>query len=128
MAYQLVTDINYSDSVDFSEDEFTVIGPGSERGIKKCFEDIKGYSKEEIIKYMYTHQEEEFKRLGYHFQRIGNRPLQYIDCQNLFCEVDKYCRQALPNLKSNRKQIKKKYTTTKEKIEYIYPKKWDINY
>lgn len=24
--------------------------------------------------------------------RNGNRPLQLIDCQNIFCELDKYCR------------------------------------
>ena len=28
MAYQLVTDINYSDVVDWKEDEFTIAGPG----------------------------------------------------------------------------------------------------
>lgn len=39
MAYQLVTDINYSNVVNWSEDEFTVAGPGSLREIKKCFID-----------------------------------------------------------------------------------------
>ena len=43
MAYQLVTDINYSEVVNWKEDEFTVAGPGSLRGIKKCFID-KGKS------------------------------------------------------------------------------------
>ena len=52
MAYQLITDINYSNVVDFSEMEFTVAGPGPERGIKKCFISTGGLSKEEIIKYM----------------------------------------------------------------------------
>ncbi|MDD2627389.1 MAG: putative DNA base hypermodification protein [Clostridia bacterium] len=126
IGYQLITDINYSDAVNWSETEFTVAGPGSERGIKKCFENIDGYTKEDIIKYMYDKQEEEFKRLGLEFKRIGNRPLQYIDCQNIFCELDKYCRQALPELKSNRNKIKKKYAAKNGKIEYIYPKKWNI--
>ena len=36
MAYQLITDINYSEATNFSEREFTVAGPGSERGIKKA--------------------------------------------------------------------------------------------
>jgi len=126
MAYQLVTDINYSDIVDWSEMDFTIAGPGSERGIKKCFESIMGYTKEDIIKYMCKNQDKEFKRLGLNFIRIGNRPLQYIDCQNIFCELDKYCRQALPDLKSNRTKIKKKYVSKHDKIEYIYPKKWNI--
>jgi len=127
MAYQLVTDINYSDVVNWREDEFTVAGPGSLRGIKKCFISRGKMSNEDIIRYMYEHQDEEFKRLGLEFKRIGNRPLQLIDCQNIFCELDKYCRQALPELKSNRTKIKKKYVVKKDKINYVYPTKWNIN-
>lgn len=126
MAYQLVTDINYSDAVDWREDEFTVAGPGSLRGINKCFESKGDLSNEDIIKYMYENQEKEFKRLGLDFKKIGNRPLQLIDCQNIFCELDKYCRQAVPELKSNRTKIKKKYVQKVDKIEYIYPPKWKI--
>ena len=126
MAYQLVTDINYSDVVNWNEDEFTVAGPGSLRGIKKCFIDKGNKSKKDIIRYIYEKQDKEFKRLNLNFKRIGNRPLQLIDCQNIFCELDKYCRQALPILKSNRTKIKKHYVPKKEKIEYIYPPKWNI--
>lgn len=127
MAYQLVTDINYSEVVNWKEDEFTVAGPGSLRGIKKCFIDKGKMSNEDIIKYMYEHQDEEFKRLNLGFKRIGNRPLQLVDCQNIFCELDKYCRQALPDLKSNRTKIKKHYIPKKDKIKYIYPLKWNLH-
>lgn len=127
MAYQLVTDINYSAFVNWKENEFTVAGPGSLRGIKKCFIDKGNMTNEDIIKYMYMHQDEEFRRLNLNFKRIGNRPLQLIDCQNIFCELDKYCRQALPDLKSNRTKIKKHYVPKKDKIEYIYPPKWEIS-
>lgn len=126
MAYQLITDINYSEVTNFTETEFTVVGPGSIRGIKKCFYDIGEMSKEEVIKLMYEHQEEEFKRLGLDFKKLGTRKLQYIDCQNLFCEIDKYCRAKYPDLKSNRTKIKKKYIQ-KGKIDYFYPPKWNIN-
>ena len=126
MAYQLVTDINYSDTVNWREDEFTVAGPGSLRGIKKCFIDKGNMTNEDIIKYMYENQDKEFKRLNLDFKRIGNRPLQLIDCQNIFCELDKYLRQKMPNLKSNRTKIKKKYTPKESKIKYIYPPKWNI--
>lgn len=127
MAYQLVTDINYSEVVNFSELEFTVVGPGSKRGIEKCFVSIGKNSYEDIIKYMCENQEKEFERLGIDFKRIGDRKLQLIDCQNLFCEVDKYLRQAKPELKSNRVKIKKHYVQKNSKIDYIYPKKWNIN-
>mgnify|MGYP001109335515 CR=1 FL=1 len=106
MAYQLVTDINYSEIVNWREDEFTVAGPGSLRGIKKCFINKGKMSNEDIIRYMYEHQDEEFKRLNLNFKRIGNRPLQLIDCQNIFCELDKYCRQAVPELKSNNYMVR----------------------
>lgn len=126
MAYQLITDINYSDAVNFSETEFTVVGPGSKRGIVKCFSDLEGMSMDNVIKWMCDHQDEEFERLGINFQRLGNRKLQYIDCQNLFCELDKYLRKAKPELKSNRSNIKKKYVPKSDKIEYVYPPKWNI--
>lgn len=126
MAYQLVTDINYSDVVDWKEDEFTVAGPGSIRGIKKCFIDTGNMSYEDIIRYMYENQDFEFERLGLEFKKIGNRPLQLIDCQNIFCELDKYCRERFPELKSNRVKIKKKYVKKKEPIEYRYPPKWKV--
>lgn len=127
MAYQLVTDINYSDIVNWREDEFTVAGPGSLRGIKKCFIDKGKLSNEDIIKYMYENQEKEFNRLNLDFKRIGNRKLQLIDIQNLFCELDKYLREAKPELKSNRVKIKKEYKPKSTKIEYMYPPKWHIN-
>ena len=126
MAYQLITDINYSNIVDWKEDEFTVAGPGSLRGIKKCFIDKGNLSNEDIIRYMYNHQEEEFERLNLNFKTIGNRKLQLIDIQNIFCELDKYCREKVPSLKSNRTKIKKKYIPKQTKIEYIYPPKWNI--
>ena len=124
MAYQLVTDINYSGIVNWQENEFTVAGPGSIRGIKKCFVNKGNMTDEEIIKYMYENQDKEFKRLNLNFKRIINRPLQLIDCQNIFCELDKYLRVAVPQLKSNRTKIKKKYKQKQDKIEYFYPPKW----
>ncbi len=126
LAYQLITDINYSEVTDFREDEFCVVGPGSLRGIRKCFSSMGNNTYEDIIRYMYEHQEEEFKRLNLDFKYLGNRKLQLIDCQNLFCELDKYLREKVPELKSNRSKIKKKYHQTKEQIEYIYPPKWKI--
>ena len=126
MAYQLVTDINYSDVVNWSENEFTVAGPGSKRGIKKVFITKGKLRDEDVIKYMYRNQDNEFKRLNLDFKKIGDRELQLIDIQNIFCELDKYLRVYKPSLKSNRSKIKKKYISKKEKIVYIYPPKWNI--
>ena len=127
MAYQLATDINYSEVINFDENSFTIAGPGAERGIDKCFIDTKGKSYADVIYWMTENQENQFQRLGLNFKSLWGRPLKAIDCQNLFCETDKYCRAAFPDLKSNRKKIKAKFTATPQPIDYFYPPKWCIN-
>ena len=44
LAYQFVTDLNYSEVCHFSEMEFVVPGPGARDGIHKCFSDLGGLS------------------------------------------------------------------------------------
>jgi len=129
LAYQYATDINYSKLTDFTEMEFVVPGPGALDGIKKCFYSLGGLNEAEIIKMMADRQDEEFERLGIEFQTLWGRPLQLIDCQNLFCEVDKYSRVAHPDIKglSNRTRIKQKFVKNPKPIQYWYPPKWGIN-
>ncbi|MGD9901464.1 MAG: nucleotide kinase domain-containing protein [Spirochaetales bacterium] len=122
MAYQLITDLAYCEFIPWREDEFTVAGPGAQRGIKKCFVEFDNY--EDVIKYAFKNQEQYFLSLRLKFPYLANRKLQLIDIQNLFCEFDKYCRVAYPQIKSNRKKIKFKYSENKNKIEYCLPKKW----
>ncbi|MBN1807306.1 MAG: hypothetical protein JW837_18820 [Sedimentisphaerales bacterium] len=129
LAYQLITDINYSELTNFSEMEFVVPGPGATNGIKKCFKSLGGLSEPEIILRVTNRQAEEFGRLGLTFKKLGSRPLQLIDCQNLFCEVDKYARLAHPDIDggSKRMRIKQKYRLNPHPIEYLYPPKWKID-
>lgn len=129
LAYQYVTDINYSTLTNFSEKDFVVPGPGAKSGIKKCFQATGGLTEAEIIKLVTEEQENEFERLGLEFQDLWGRPLQFIDCQNLFCETDKYSRVAHPEIQgqANRTRIKQKFTSSPKKIEYWYPPKWGIN-
>jgi hypothetical protein len=127
MAYQIAIDINYSELTDFSEDEFTVPGPGALRGMRKCFEDFGGLSHQQLIDYMVERQESEFDRLGINFDSLFGRRLHAIDCQNLFCEVDKYSREAFPELKSARSRIKARYVPKRRDLELFYPPKWGLN-
>lgn len=127
MSYQTAIDINYSDLVDFNENDFTQPGPGAVRGIKKCFEDSGGYSPNEVILWMVDNQESEFRRLGLEFRGLWGRPLHAIDCQGLFCETDKYCRVAVPDLASGRKRIKARFSAAAESVELFFPPKWAIN-
>jgi len=129
LAYQLVTDINYSELTNFSEMDFVVPGPGAKDGICKCFKSLGGLNEVEIIRLMADRQEEEFNNIGLDFKTLWGRPLQLIDCQNLFCEVDKYARIAHPEVEgvTKRKQIKQKFRPNNEPVHYWYPPKWKIN-
>jgi len=127
MAYQLAIDLNYSSAINFSESSFVIAGPGALRGIDKCFESIGQYSPEEIIMYMVESQSDNFKRLGYDFPGLYGRKLQAIDCQGLFCELDKYSRVKFPELTSNRKRIKSSYRPSPEPLTLFFPPKWNIN-
>jgi hypothetical protein len=129
LAYQLLIDINYSTIINFSESEFVMPGPGALGGISKCFTDTAGLNEKEIIKLVTDRQEIEFERLGLEFKSLWGRSLQLIDCQNLFCEVDKYSRVRHPEItgKSKRMRIKQKYKRNHKPIDYWFPPKWDIN-
>ena len=128
MAYQTAIDLNYRRLLDFSENDFTQPGPGALRGIKKCFEDLGGYTPAEIMHWMTERQDQEFARLGLPFGGLWGRPLHAIDCQGLFCETDKYCREAAPELASARKRIKTRFTPTPEPVRLFFPPKWGINH
>jgi len=129
LAYQYCTDINYSSLVNFSEMEFVIPGPGAKDGIRKCFSDLGGLNESDIIRMMADRQEVEFKRLGIDFRSLWGRKLQLIDCQNLFCEVDKYARVFHPTVQgiSRRTKIKQFFRQSDTPIDYWYPPKWKIN-
>jgi hypothetical protein len=76
---------------------------------------------------MTERQDDEFTRLGLPFGGLWGRPLHTIDCQGLFCETDKYCREAAPELASARKRIKARFTPSPAPIRLFFPPKWGIN-
>ena len=129
LAYQFLIDINYSNILNFSESEFVVPGPGAKGGISKCFSDTGGLNESEIIQLMVDRQHLEFERLGLSFKNLWGRDLQLIDCQNIFCEVDKYARVKHPDIKgkSDRIRIKQVYKSNAVTLDYWFPPKWGIN-
>ena len=129
LAYQYITDINYSQMTEFREMEFVVPGPGARDGIRKCFTDFGGLTEAEIIKFITIRQVECFSAVGVSFPSLWGRPLQLIDCQNLFCEVDKYSRVAHPEVvgHSGRIRIKQKLRPSLTPLHPWYPPKWGIN-
>lgn len=130
LAYQYVTDLNYSDLIDFQESDFVVPGPGAKDGLRKCFTDFGGLNDAEVIKFITSKQKECFEAVECTFPSLWGRPLQPIDCQNLFCEIDKYARVAHPEIEgiSGRTRIKQKLKPKTGQIEVFYPPKWNINH
>ena len=130
LAFQFAIDLNYSSMIDFSEAEFVVAGPGALDGISKCFPNIGSADAERIIMAVTEHQAEEFTSRGLNFPGLFSRPLQPIDCQNLFCEISKYSRVAHPEIKgvANRLRIKQVYKQTAKSIcAPLFPPRWKLD-
>jgi len=129
LAYQLITDLNYSTVLGFSEMEFVMAGPGARSGLRKCFIDPGDYSDEDLIRYVAERQRDEFAARGLDFEDLWGRPLQLIDCQNLFCEVDKYARVAHPDALGlgQRSRIKQTFRALLQPLPMWFPPKWGLN-
>ena len=127
LAFQLAIDLNYSSAINFSEMDFVVPGPGAKSGIAKCFSDKSGYTDTEVIRIVAELAIEEFPRQRLAFRSLWGRALQLIDCQNLFCEVDKYARIANPEMNSSRTRIKQLFRPTSVPLTQWYPPKWNVH-
>jgi hypothetical protein len=129
LAYQFAIDLNYSPHFAFSEMEFVMPGPGARDGIRKCFTSLGDYSESEVIRWVAERQAEEFATRGLTFKSLWGRPLQLIDCQNLFCEVDKYARVVHPEVTGHtgRMRIKQRFVSKGPTSRPWFPPKWGLN-
>jgi hypothetical protein len=129
IAYQVAIDLNYSAVIDHPESEFVVGGPGARDGLAKCFQNAPEFAPEDLIELVAERQVQEFDRLGLNFQTLWGRPLQLVDCQNLFCEISKYARVAHPEFGgiSGRTRIKQLFRPNSESLTPWYPPKWQLN-
>jgi hypothetical protein len=129
LAYQFLIDINYSTVINFDEMDFVIPGPGARDGLYKCFGLVARGIEAELIRYMSDAQDEHFNRLKLSFSGLNGRRLQLIDCQNLFCEVDKYARMAHPEITgySGRTRIKQRFTPVDDVLTTWFPPKWGVN-
>lgn len=129
LAFQLTIDLNYSTLIDFDEDDFVVAGPGALSGLAKCFPDARDVPASELIRWMVDTQEQQLAYYEIDFQNLFGRRLKLIDCQNLFCETDKYARVAHPEVAGvgNRMRIKQQFTARGPLEPPIFPPKWGLN-
>ena len=128
LAFQFAIDLNYGELFGFSEMDFVVAGPGAHDGIAKCFSNADDLPAEQVIGAVTENADAHFDDAELEFESLWGRPLQLIDCQNLFCEVSKYARVAHPELTgpSGRTQIKQRYTLTSVPLRVGYPPKWGL--
>ena len=127
LAFQFAIDLNYGPFLNFSEMEDVVAGPGARSGIRKIFSDTAGLNDEDVIRAVAEHAAREFETRDLPFRSLWGRPLQLIDCQNLFCEVDKYSRVAHPTAAGlGRTRIKRRFGAPKAVLDQWYPPKWGL--
>jgi hypothetical protein len=129
LAYQLTIDLNYSPLIDFDEDDFVVAGPGAVSGLMKCFPNTHGVAAPDLIRWMVDTQEEQIEYYGVPFRNLFGRRLKLIDCQNLFCETDKYARIAHPTHRGvgNRTRIKQQFSANGPLRWPAFPPKWGLD-
>jgi hypothetical protein len=129
LAFQLAIDLNYSPVIDHDEASFVVAGPGARDGLAKTFGPAGGIPAESLVAHMMESQDREFDRLGLEFRSLWGRPLQLIDCQNLFCEISKYTRVSHPEISglSGRTRIKQMFKPHGPPAQPWYPPKWGLN-
>lgn len=129
LAFQLTTDLNYSTLIDFDENDFIVAGPGSLSGLAKCFPDARGVDPAALIRMMVETQEEQLDFYDLDFKDLFGRPLKLIDCQNLFCETDKYARVMHPGHRGigNRTRIKQQFVPRGRLAVPFFPPKWGLD-
>ena len=70
IAYQFVTDLNYSEITNWPEMQFVVRVRVLRNGLRKCFVELGGLSEAEMIRFVADRQETEFARLGLHFRSL----------------------------------------------------------
>ncbi|MBX3099579.1 MAG: hypothetical protein KF761_08365 [Salinibacterium sp.] len=129
LSYQLAIDLNYSALIEFEENDFVVPGPGAHSGIAKCFPDLGGVRPDDLIRWMVDTQDDQFDQFGLEFDDLFGRRLALIDCQNLFCETDKYARVRHPETMGlgNRTRIKQQFAPQSVASQPFFPPKWGIN-
>lgn len=101
LAYQFYVDMTYIAEFPFSENEFTVAGPGCVMGLNYLFEDRDGMTYEECLFWLRDNLDRLFvEELGkdWDAKRVfwdlpeGDRCFNVMSLENCFCELSKYIR------------------------------------
>lgn len=109
LAYQSFVDLTYCEEFEFSENEFTVSGPGCDAGIDKLFLDRAGMSPAECVFWLRDNQhifDIDFNSLMWDLDE-ADRTMNVMSLENCFCELSKYvrCKEAIASGKKPRGKV-----------------------
>lgn len=94
LSYQIFVDLTYCKEFQFSENEFTISGPGCDAGLNHIFDDFDGMNKEEALFWLRDNQEIygiDFKELFSDLED-HDKCLNIMVLENLHCEFSKNLR------------------------------------
>jgi len=97
LAYQIFVDLTYIPEYKFSENEFTISGPGCNRGLNLLFDDRDGLTDEELLFWVRDNIIEEWKKRGLEtdLENLFDHLPEYDRClnvmmlENSMCELQK---------------------------------------
>jgi hypothetical protein len=98
LAYQIAVDFTYIDEFPFSENEFTIAGPGCKQGLDRLFVDRDGMTYEECLFWIRDNWTELINkhRIQWNPDEIFtdlpdyDRCMNVMSLENCFCELSKY--------------------------------------
>lgn len=120
LAYQIFVDMTYIEEFPFSENEFTVAGPGCRMGLNYLFEDRDGMTYEECLFWLRDNLNRLFREIlgkDWNPQEVfwdlpeEDRCFNVMSLENCFCELSKYIRA-----KDGTGRPRKKYKPNKEDV------------
>ncbi len=135
LAYQYAQDFNYTDCINFDDNEFCAAGPGTKRGVERVF-DINGkIDYEAIVKWTcenYNQLVDDYSnRFSFDIKArlLDGWDPKVPDISNCFCETDKYMRQVEVTIgQGGGKRMKQKFKPSNKQINFVFPPKWKVNF
>jgi len=119
LGYQIFVDFTYIPEYKFSENEFTISGPGCDRGLDLMFDDKDGLDSSEALFWIRDNIEAEWKKRDLEFNaeelfdhlEPEDRCINVMMLENSYCELSKYTKA-----RRGTGRPRNRYTPTEEPV------------
>ncbi|KAG9088769.1 hypothetical protein FS749_001914 [Ceratobasidium sp. UAMH 11750] len=112
-SYQLALDLNMLPEINYNQDAWAPVGPGSSNGLLKMFgSGVKGIETEAML-YLLSIQDEQWRRLNVDMDTPIHGPglcppkIGLPEIEHALCEVDKYSRERHPEIRLSGAKVPK---------------------